>query len=115
MLLGLIATFPTTNPTPSTEPVPSAPAADTEGITNPESADADDQDLAALTSSIRARYRLLCTALGARPRLMAAPAASGDSAQAGQDEAEGVERAGGAMVEGIEGPMKGVDTRLLKF
>lgn len=46
---------------------------------------------------------------------MAAPAASGDSGQAGQNEAEGVESASGAVVEGIEGPMKGVDTRLLRF
>ncbi len=49
--------------------------------------------------SIRARYRLLCTSLGTRPRLTAAK--------------DGSERA--AVVEGIEGPMKGVDTRQLRF
>ncbi len=81
----------------------------------PADAATDDQDLTALMSSMRARYKLLCTALGARPRLMAAPADSGDSGQAGQNKAEGTEGAGGAVVEGIEGPMKGVDTRLLRF
>lgn len=58
-----------------------------------------DVDLEGLLMSIRARYRLLCTSLGTRPRLTAAK--------------DGSERA--AVVEGIEGPMKGVDTRQLRF
>lgn len=57
-------------------------------------------DLEALLMSIRARYRLLCTSVGARPRLTAA-----------RDGSE----ASTAVVEGIEGPMKGVDTRQLRF
>jgi hypothetical protein len=68
---------------------------------NPEAAEID---LTALVSNIRARYRLLCASLGVRPRLAAAPS-SGTSA-AGEE---------GMVVEGIEGPMKGVDTAKLKF
>lgn len=68
-------------------------------------------DMATLLSTIRARYRLLCTSLNVRPRLTTA-----SSASSGPDGFEGTE--GGAasgVVEGIEGPMKGVDTRQLRF
>lgn len=88
-LRELISQFPTTNPTPAGgEPVP-----EDEG-----------PDLAALMSQIRARYRLLCTSVGARPRLVAVS----------KDGTDGALPSAG-VVEGIEGPMKGVDTRQLKF
>lgn len=86
-----------------------------------EGAEAEDPtDLPRLLSSIRAKYRLLCTSVGARPRLVAAATTSsvegsgdalmsGDEAgQQGTDEMEGV-------VPGVKGPMKGVDTRQLRF
>jgi hypothetical protein len=68
---------------------------------NPEAAEID---LTALVSNIRARYRLLCASLGVRPRLAAAP--SSGISNGGEE---------GMVVEGIEGPMKGVDTAKLKF
>jgi len=65
----------------------------------------DEIDISALLSSIRAKYRLLCTSLGIRPRLAVAPSSS----TASEDNlSEGV-------VVGIEGPMKGVDTRQLRY
>ncbi|KAL1407611.1 hypothetical protein Q8F55_007044 [Vanrija albida] len=99
-LLGLIAAFPATNPTP----VPDAPIdGETEAQRQErEAALAAAPDLPALLSNIRARYRLLCTSVGVRPRLVAA-------------QRDGSAGDGGAVVEGIEGPMKGVDTRQLRF
>ncbi|GFZ47414.1 hypothetical protein JCM24511_05157 [Saitozyma sp. JCM 24511] len=68
-------------------------------------------DLPSLLGSIRGRYKLLCASLGARPRLVAAP--NQDTAEGGP---QGTDTAGeGMVVEGIEGPMKGVDTRRLRF
>jgi hypothetical protein len=134
-LLDLVASFPTTNPTPTPD----------EGITSTISANGYDDagatadaDLPQLISSIRARYRLLCTSLGVRPRLVAAASADFDADEiAAAGEVSGVEvgrergRGAGAssgaggevdgpvvlggVVQGIEGPMKGVDTRQLRF
>ena len=87
ILIDLITQFPTTN--------------------NPEAAEID---LTALVSNIRARYRLLCASLGVKPRLTAAAGAS-SNASAGQEDGS----ANGNMVEGVEGPIKGVDTSKLKF
>jgi hypothetical protein len=70
--------------------------------------EAGEIDLTALVSNIRARYRLLCASLGVKPRLTAASdtntvSASGNDVENGQ------------VVEGVEGPIKGVDTSKLKF
>lgn len=124
ILLNLIAKFPLSNPsdsattsiTPSTdldtaenmaldEFVPPAPS---------NSAETVEVDLPALLSSIRARYRLLCSSLGARPRLTTASNKEGQDENNGYAAANGAEIQGG-VVQGIEGPMKGVDTRQLKF
>jgi hypothetical protein len=93
-LLNLISAFPIFNPTP---PDDLSPTADTETA-----------DLAANLERIRARYRLLCSSLGIRPRLATASTKDGDVDEIGEG---GV----GGIVQGIEGPMKGVDTRLLRF
>jgi hypothetical protein len=73
-----------------------------------------EMDLPSLLSSIRARYRLLCSSLGARPRLTTASNKDGQDGENGYAGANGAEIHGG-VVQGIEGPMKGVDTRQLKF
>ncbi|WOO84949.1 Oral cancer-overexpressed protein 1 [Vanrija pseudolonga] len=101
-LLGLITAFPATNPTP----VPDAPLDnDTPELAAArEAAAAAAPDLPAMLSAIRARYRLLCTSLGTRPRLVTAAKDGTDGAGEGA-----------GVVEGIEGPMKGVDTRQLRF
>jgi hypothetical protein len=91
-LMGLIEAFPMVNPTAEGHE---------ENDEQGENAGKDEPDLAALLQNIRARYRLLCTSVGARPRLVAAARDGSESAT--------------AVVEGIEGPMKGVDTRQLKF
>jgi hypothetical protein len=70
--------------------------------------EAGEIDLTTLVSNIRARYRLLCASLGVKPRLAAASITSTTSV--GGD-GEGA----GNMVEGVEGPIKGVDTSKLKF
>ena len=64
--------------------------------------------MSALLQSIRARYRLLCSSLSVRPRLGVAGAGSSG---AGEGDA-GNE---GYVVEGIEGPMKGVNTKQLLY
>jgi hypothetical protein len=66
--------------------------------------EAGEIDLTTLVSNIRARYRLLCASLGVKPRLAAAPSTT--SNEGGGE---------GNMVEGVEGPIKGVDTSKLKF
>lgn len=117
LLLGLIGRFPTFNPSQGSRPVwppveaeAGGEAGVEEGIEGTRVEDgaegmqvdaAEDVDMAQLLSSIRARYRLLCTSVGARPRLLAA------GKDGTQDQS--------AAVEGIEGPMKGVDTRQLRF
>ncbi|TYJ51945.1 hypothetical protein B9479_007459 [Cryptococcus floricola] len=109
VLVELINTFPTINPTQSinsnavSEMVDDTPAADI--------------DLASLLSLIRARYRLLCSSLGTRPRLASATIVEANpgsgAAAAGGTAPDGGEAEG--AVQGIEGPMKGVDTRQLRF
>jgi hypothetical protein len=69
--------------------------------------EAGEIDLTTLVSNIRARYRLLCASLGVKPRLAAASNTSTTSL--------GGEEGAGNMVEGVEGPIKGVDTSKLKF
>ncbi|BEJ15842.1 hypothetical protein CspHIS471_0504470 [Cutaneotrichosporon sp. HIS471] len=108
-LLGLIAGFPIVNPSAGAAPITAQDIAlaDIEAETSrtksrsrgASPAAGGEVDLEGLLMSIRARYRLLCTSLGTRPRLTAAK--------------DGSERA--AVFEGIEGPMKGVDTRQLRF
>jgi hypothetical protein len=119
-LLSLIATFPTTNPTPVpapssavTEPSPDPPLhpSPSELTTSPSSA--AEIDLPSLLSSIRAKYKILCTSLSARPRLIAAPSKDGRDNTGDFSGLEGDGVSG--VVEGIEGPMKGVDTRQLRF
>lgn len=106
-LLSLINAFPTFNPTPAPHAQSTDPKlASTADVTSNTDTDTD-TDLAASLERIRARYRLLCSSLGIRPRLAT-------SQQAGQDEGEGEAGASG-VVQGIEGPMKGVDTKLLRF
>jgi hypothetical protein len=68
--------------------------------------EAGEIDLTTLVSNIRARYRLLCASLGVKPRL--ATAANTSTTSVGGD-------GEGNMVEGVEGPIKGVDTSKLKF
>lgn len=99
-LLKLINTFPTSNTSQTASDASSNAIGDGEGRLS-----TDEVDLPALLSSIRARYRLLCTSLGVRPRLVAA------SAGATAEDETGGEK----VVEGIEGPMKGVDTRKLLY
>lgn len=108
-LLALIESFPTTNPTPVPDRPLDIDSDDEEAQAAAEKMLADARaaapDLAGLLQSIRARYRLLCTSVGARPRLVAAA----------RDGTDGSTSASAGVVEGIEGPMKGVDTRQLKF
>ena len=96
-LLDLIGTFPTLNPSIESGPTHNAPLA---RATSPASV-----DLPTLLGAIRARYRLLCSSLGIRPRLI--------SAKDGQASL-GIGTEDGAG-EGVEGPMKGVDTKKLLF
>lgn len=131
-LLALIASFPTTNPSAGAAAATFGSVQDEQDAAAEAQAEAEspsqsegvegveprqsrsrgttptreqgEVDLEALTSSIRARYRLLCTSLGQRPRLVAA----GKDGSVAQGEQAGV-------VQGIEGPMKGVDTRQLRF
>jgi hypothetical protein len=127
LLLDLIAKFPTSNLSDlATTTIAPSSGEDVDVDTD---ADADtemeaatpvptpeaDVDLPALLSSIRARYRLLCSSLGTRPRLTTASIPDSASGTSSVDvSAGGVELVAG-VVQGIEGPMKGVDTRQLKF
>lgn len=92
--MELINSFPTDNP--------SSTSTSAGGSGDEASAEVD---LSALLSNIRARYKLLCASLGVRPRLVAAAKDGGSAQNEGR----------GGVVEGIEGPMKGVDTAKLKF
>ena len=131
-LSSLIATFPVTNPTPIPDaPIPSSlqdsslpsthrpsskPSTKSPPSTTITDSSSSAPDLPTLLSSIRARYRLLCSSLNVRPRLSATKDGQDTTGRAGetgvelpgQDEGEGV-------VEGTEGPMKGVDARQLRF
>lgn len=107
LLLRLIATFPTTNPTPTT--TPGKATVEEEIVVQVEDKSAAEPDLSNLMSSIRARYRLLCTSVNVRPRLVASDKLGMDAANDQDDSSNS------GVVEGIEGPMKGVDTRQLRF
>lgn len=85
VLIGLIDTFPTDNP-------------DSKG--QGEGEGDKEVDMTGLLAQIRARYRLLCTSVGARARLVAASGGGGE---------------GESGVEGVEGPVKGVDMGMLKY
>ncbi len=100
-LLNLISAFPIYNP--------SEPTALTEPAASSANSDSDSSDLAATLERIRARYRLLCSSLGIRSRLATAATKDGGVDELGEGSG------GGGVVQGIEGPMKGVDTRLLRF
>lgn len=110
VLLDLINTFPRTNPTPISDPNKPTPQSQVETAAEAE----PEVDLGALLSNIRARYKLLCTSLGVRPRLVAAPGTSNTSDGVGGEQSMNG-GGGGMVVEGIEGPMKGVDTSKLRF
>lgn len=107
--MDLINTFPRENPTPSSDPNKPTPQAMVESQTQ-DNDEGGEIDLGALLSNIRARYKLLCTSLGVRPRLVAASGSSNTTT-----EGNGAEEGMGMVVEGIEGPMKGVDTSKLRF
>ncbi|KAI5450095.1 hypothetical protein NCC49_003722 [Naganishia albida] len=93
-LLELIQSFPTINPTPSsTSPVPT-----TEDTTT---------DLPSLITRIRAKYRLICSTLGTKPRLAVRQSVDGD-VMADRGETEGVDSA-------HDGQPMGVDSRMLQF
>lgn len=128
-LLALIDTFPITNPTstPTTTSTSSNPQLGTLGteghsIETPcpsttTDASGSEPDLILLLSSIRARYKLLCSSLGVRPRLVAAAGKDGSLGAGGDDEENGDVQVvvSEGVVQGIEGPMKGVDTRMLRY
>lgn len=118
-LLNLISTFPTTNPTPTEDIVADSQKPDQnqerdQGISQAqgEPPDQKEADLPTLLSTIRARYRLLCTSLGVRPRMIAVNDGLGGENGDGSGTGNGI---GTGEVEGIEGPMKGVDTRKLLY
>lgn len=69
--------------------------------------DGDEIDMSSLLANIRARYRLLCSSLGVKPRLTAL-SATGDGGVLDANEV-------GGIVQGIEGPMKGVNTKQLLY
>jgi hypothetical protein len=124
-LINLISTFPTINPTPGQD----APVSLSES--NPSSSaltrSQEEPDLSVLLERIRARYKLLCSALGIRPRLAVA-SLPGPNETYGE-EGEGVQgqngnagtEGGSSLVQGVEGSgvgrgmIDGVDTRLLRF
>ncbi|WVR09095.1 hypothetical protein IAU60_006157 [Kwoniella sp. DSM 27419] len=122
-LLELVSSFPRHNPSEALAPGVSAvedPADPTEGLSGSIAAPAPAAplDLATLISSIRARYRLLCSSLGTRPRMqnatiIEAVPGSGAAAATGLPDQDAAPSEG--VVQGIEGPMKGVDTRQLRF
>ena len=106
-LILLISSFPTTNPTPIDTQDPSSRAPGVNG----HSPSPSQTDLVTLLSQIRARYRLLCSALGVRPRL----ATTHDGRGSADVDVNPLNGQAGGIVEGIEGPMKGVDTKKLLF
>ncbi|KAI9636716.1 uncharacterized protein MKK02DRAFT_45421 [Dioszegia hungarica] len=130
-LLALIETFPTTNPTTapatsatatSASAAPATPSSSSDQAPSSESAPAlpdqgdTEPDLILLLSSIRARYKLLCSSLGVRPRLLAAAGKDGSSGAGVENDGDVqvvVQTEG--VVQEIEGPMKGVDTRMLRY
>ncbi|WRT69015.1 uncharacterized protein IL334_005997 [Kwoniella shivajii] len=116
ILLSLIETFPIENPSSTPIPIPNSSSSSL-----PVESSSAPLDLAGLLSNIRARYKLLCSSLGQRPRLQVAhiveaipgSGASGAAPSTNQQFDSNGDRQG--VVQGIEGPMKGVDTRQLRF
>lgn len=112
-LLNLISTFPTDNPTPIPDGQPIQEPMSDQGK--------EDPDLAVLLERIRARYKLLCSSLGVRPRLAVASRPEDvASTDTGTTETSGVEGRDnvimGAEGSGVaKGLIDGVDTRMLRF
>jgi hypothetical protein len=109
--VDLINSFPTINPTPSTTAATSDQLIET--TENPTAT-----DLPSLITRIRAKYRLICSALGVKPRLAVRQSVEGDVMQdRGTDDGamegvEGVDGRGEGKMEGIQGV---TDGRLLQF
>ncbi|WVF65579.1 hypothetical protein IAT40_000309 [Kwoniella sp. CBS 6097] len=131
-LLELIASFPTTNPTPASAPAPTSapnavstsdPIAVSVSVSSESSSGRDQTDLASLISQIRAKYKLLCSSLGTRPRLAVAqiieakPGSGAANANVNANTSSGIVNGSAPQTggSGFEGPMKGVDTRQLRF
>jgi hypothetical protein len=116
-LLNLISTFPTDNPTP----VPDVPSGQPDAAMNAETehlSPKDEPDLAVLLERIRARYKLLCSSLGVRPRLAVASRPEDTGPDLLPKETSGVEVGVvmGAEGSGVaKGMIDGVDTRMLRF
>lgn len=107
-LLDLIASFPINNPSSS---LSHDKQPETDGVQESTSNSTSEQkpvDLAALLAQIRSRYRLLCSSLGVRPRLATSSVkrVSDDADEARDDQ---------GAIEGIDGPMKGVNTKELLY
>ena len=130
-LLDLIDRFPQSNPTPHSQLNSNPPGETLEVSTEqdlpdlPSNGDAlsksgskTDVDLAALLSTMRAKYRLFCSSISLRPRLVPGsttrPRASDNDEIDGDNGSKGGSDVMGQM-EGIEGPLKGVDTSKLRF
>jgi hypothetical protein len=78
----------------------------------------DEPDLAVLLERIRARYKLLCSSLGVRPRLAVASRPEDTGPDLLPRETSGVEVGivMGAEGSGVaKGMIDGVDTRMLRF
>lgn len=105
-LLGLIASFPTRNPSStsssssSSDGIESTKANEEEGNEGP--------DLALLLERSRAKFRLLCAGLGVKARLMAAPTARSSSAPSAQEEEDSFLGAEAAPGQTSSGPSEGV-------
>ncbi|KAJ9114085.1 hypothetical protein QFC22_005905 [Naganishia vaughanmartiniae] len=130
-LLSLVSSFPTVNPTPDststtippppiTPPAetPSSPTFEERSTTEPTaSPTVAEGDLAGLMTRIRAKYRLVCSLIGAKPRLTVRNTAVGDvmaDTEAGNEGSSGVDGATGGSGRNQEaGPP--VDSRLLQF
>lgn len=112
-LIGLIALFPTQNSSASTansrpgSPVASAHPAiamssASDGTASP-AAQLDGQgketDIASLLERIRGRYKLVCSALGVRPRLSQVKVADDDAEGNDGQEVSGVDRPGSDKLE----------------
>ncbi|WWC73138.1 uncharacterized protein I206_107104 [Kwoniella pini CBS 10737] len=103
ILLSLINTFPISNSSQSNFNISQINKEEEE----------EEIDLINLISNIRARYKLLCSSLNLKPRLQNAQfvqtlPGSGSSGISSTSNYENIQ-------EGIEGPIKGVDTRQLRF
>ncbi|KAH8090850.1 hypothetical protein HD553DRAFT_330412 [Filobasidium floriforme] len=116
-LLNLISTFPTDNPTPVPDNSSVQPDATMNAGTESLKPQ-DEPDLAVLLERIRARYKLLCSSLGVRPRLAVASRPEDTGPDLLPRETSGVEVGivMGAEGSGVaKGMIDGVDTRMLRF